>query len=56
MAGLPSPSRQTPYSGAFVGLRDIGDSCQNGTVRVDMFIRCFVKHIPARLLNLNSTV
>lgn len=55
MDRLPSPSRQTPYSGAFVGLGDIGDSCQNSTVWEDVFSQSFVKHIPDCLLNSNST-
>lgn len=55
MARLPSPSRQTPYSGAFVRLGDIGDSCQNSMVWEDMFSQSFVKHIPECLLNSNLT-
>lgn len=56
MARLPSPSRQTPYSGAFVGLGDIGDSCRNSTVWEDVFSQSFVKHIPECLLHSHWTV
>lgn len=55
MDGLPSPSRQIPYSGAFVGLGDIRDSCRNSTVWEDVFSQGFVRHIPECLLNSNST-
>lgn len=55
MDRLQSPSRQTPYSGAFVGLGDTGDSCQSSTVWENMFSQSFVKHIPECLLNSNST-